>query len=75
MQVLKLAKNGVARMLLEVDGMSFGILNMYASNNAHDRCNLWKWYALSLPLAIWVMCGDFNMIKKPYNKVGHHPMR
>jgi len=64
-----------SRVLFEVDGISFEILNVYASNNAHCRCSLWKWYALSLPPIMWVMCGDFNMIEKPSDKVGHHPMQ
>ena len=62
--------NQVVWVLLEVDGMSFGILNVYASNSASERCLLWKWCAFSLPPAVWIVCGDFNMVERASDKIG-----
>lgn len=56
-------------------GMSFGILNIYASNDASERCSLWRWITFSLPQATWVMCGDFNMTERASDKIGIHPTK
>lgn len=60
--------NQVVWVLLEILGKPFGIINIYASNDAHDRKTLWRWHALSLPLTTWILCGDFNMVEKPFDK-------
>lgn len=60
----------VVWILLKVDRIPFGIINIYASNDPHDWCMLWRWCTLSLPPAIWVMCRDFNMVEKDSNKIG-----
>lgn len=53
---------------------SFWIVNIYVSNNRLDKYILWNWLALSLPQAIWLLCGNFNMIENPDNKVYCLPM-
>lgn len=53
--------NQVIWVLLKIGGV-FWDINVYSSNNAHDYCSLWKWYAFSLPPIVWVIYGDFNMI-------------
>ena len=67
--------NQAAWVLLEISRKPFGIINIYASNDAHDRKTLWRWLALSLPLATWILCGDFNMVDKYFDKKSHSPMR
>ena len=49
-------------------GNIFRIIILYAFNDAHDRRDLWWWLALSLPFASWILCGEFNMVEKPFDK-------
>lgn len=58
---------------LEVDGISFRIINVYAPNNAFEYFSLWRWCALSLPPPIWLMCSDFNMMLRELDKYGVIP--
>jgi len=67
--------NQAVWILFELHGKPFGLINIYASNDAHDRWSLWSWLAFSLPLAAWVLCGDFNMVEKFVDKQSHNPFR
>lgn len=49
--------------LLSIDNLSIGIVNVYAPNDVVDRSYLWHWIVDNLPPATWVMCGDFNMVE------------
>lgn len=61
--------------LFEINGKPFVIINIYASNFALDRCNLWRWLAMNLLEATWILCGDFNMVEKGTDKKSFSPMR
>jgi len=53
-----------------LNGKPFGIINNYASNDAHELCTLWMWLTLSLPFSTSILRGDFNMVEKqPYKKI------
>lgn len=55
-------------LLLSINNHSFGVVNVYASNDAMERSQLWIWMANNLPPATWVMCGDFNMVELASDK-------
>ena len=57
-------------LFLTINNHSFGVVNAYASNDIVERSQLWDWMAKNLPLATWVMCGDFNMVEVASNKDG-----
>lgn len=61
--------------LFNVDGHPFGLINIYISNDAAERADLWRWIANSIPDAYWVISGDFNMVESPNDKCGHLSMR
>ena len=62
-------------LLLSINNHSFGVINVYASNDAVERAQLWVWLADNLPPATWVMCNDFNMVEVASNKDGIFPFR
>jgi len=55
--------------------MSYGIVNIYASNDTSKTYSLWCWIIFSLPQAIWVMCKEFKITKIASNKIGIHLTR
>lgn len=59
--------------LLNIDNHSFGIANIYASNDVVERSLLWRWIADSLPIATWLVYGDFNMVEMDEDKEGVFP--
>ena len=62
-------------LLLSTNNNSFGVINVYASNEVVERAQMWAWLAENLPPATWVMCGDFNIIEVASNKEGILPFR
>jgi exonuclease III len=65
----------VTWILLSLHNHSFGVINVYAPNDAVERSQLWYWLADNLPPATWVMCGDFNMVELATDKEGLLPFR
>lgn len=59
--------------LFSINNHSFGIVNVYASNDAMERSQLWCWMADNLPPTTWVMCGDFNIVELASDKEGVFP--
>ena len=55
-------------LLFSIYNHSFGVVNVYASNDVVERTQLWGWMANNLPPATWVMCGDFNMVELASDK-------
>ena len=55
-------------LLLSINNHSFGVVNVYASNDAMERPQMWALLADNLPSATWVMCGDFNMVEAAFDK-------
>ena len=55
-------------LLLSINNHSFGVINVYASNDAMERSQMWTWLVDNLPPTTWVMCGDFNMVEVASNK-------
>lgn len=64
--------NCVIWILLTVNYHSFGIINIYASNDV-ERSLWWKWIIDSLPTATWVTCEDCNVVDMAYDKDGTFP--
>ena len=62
-------------LLLSISNHSFGVINVYASNDVVERSQLWVWLANNLPPSMWVMCGDFNMVEVASDKEGILPFR
>jgi hypothetical protein len=54
---------------------SFGIVNVYAPYYVVDHSHSWHSMASYLPLAIRVLCGDFNMVELATDKEGLLPFR
>ncbi len=61
-------------LLLSINNHSFGVINVYASNDVVERAQMWGWLADNLPPATWVLCGDFNMVEVAYDKDGILPL-
>ena len=61
-------------LLLSINNHSFGIINVYASNDTIERAQIWAWLANNLPPATWVMCGDFNIVEVASDKDGILPL-
>ena len=60
-------------LLLSINNHSFGVINVYASNDAMERAQMWVWLADNLLPATWVLCGDFNMVEVASEKHGILP--
>ena len=58
---------------LSFQNYSFGIVNIYAPNDAVERSHLWRWLSNSLPPTTWIFCGYFNMVELAIDKVGLLP--
>ena len=55
-------------LFLSINSHSFGVINVYASNDVVERSQMWAWLDDNLPPATWVMCGKFNMVEVASNK-------
>ena len=55
-------------LLLSINNHSFGVVNVYASNDVVERAQFQTWLADNLAAATWVMCGDFNMVEVASDK-------
>ena len=60
---------------LSINNHSLGVVNVYASNDAVERCQMWAWLADNLPPTTWVMCGDFNMVEVAFDQDDIFPFR
>ncbi|KAG0504403.1 hypothetical protein KC19_N036200 [Ceratodon purpureus] len=55
--------------LANLPGGDFGILNIYASNDARERTQFWSRLLDGTPkLDRWLLGGDFNMVESPADK-------
>ena len=60
---------------LKVDGVSWGILNVYAPNHASARTLFWTQICDALQnIEHWCMAGDFNMLEDPNDRRGGSTM-
>lgn len=56
---------------LDIDGIKFGLLNIYAQNVSGQRASFWNTLShFSLPMAEWIVCGDFNITKLGEDRSG-----
>lgn len=46
-----------------INGQPLGFCSIYAPNNPRERVALWDWMSKNLPIADWVLGGDFNMVE------------
>ena len=61
----------VQYMLILISGKLIGFLNVYAPNSVTGRIRLWNKLLQDLPVAQhWCMCGDWNMIESPSDRLG-----
>ena len=63
----------VVWILLSFQNHSFGIVNIYALNDAVERSHMWRWLVDSLLPTTYIFYGDFNMVELAINKVGLLP--
>ena len=64
----------VQYMLILILEKLIGFLNVYALDSAVGRIRLWNMLLQDLPLAQhWCMCGDWNMIESPSDRLGGSP--
>ena len=72
MQVKGVLHGGRAQyMLILISGKLIGFLNIYAPNSASGRIRFWNMLLQDLPMAQhWCMCGDWNMIESPIDRLG-----
>jgi hypothetical protein len=58
--------------VLEVNNVQWGLLNIYAPNQASARAHFWDTLVSILPDSIehWIVGGDFNMLEVPADRVG-----
>jgi hypothetical protein len=55
--------------LTGVPGQDIGILNVYAANQAMERCELWSEMLLVLPRDCrWIFVGDWNFVENSADK-------
>ena len=60
-------------LLLSINNHSFRVINVYASNDAMERSQMWAWLDDNLPPTTWVKRGDFNMVEVASDKDGIFP--
>lgn len=65
----------VVWIMLSFQNHSFGIVKLYAPNDAVERSHLWHWLADHLLPGTWVFCGDFNMVELAIDKAGLLPFQ
>ena len=57
--------------IFQIGLKKWGLLNIYAPNNARDRMILWKSIISQLPTVDhWAISGDFNMLEDVGDRVG-----
>ena len=57
--------------IFQIGLKKWGLLNIYAPNNAKDRMILWKSIISQLPTVDhWAIAGDFNMVEDVSDRVG-----
>mgnify|MGYP002774994443 FL=1 len=58
--------------VFEKENVVWGLVNIYAPNQASNRAIFWDTMAEKLPDCVtnWIVCGDFNMLEQPSDRVG-----
>ena len=58
-------------MVLEINGMHCGFLNVYAPNQLGEMVTFWTWLSSELlDIENWLLGGDFNMIEMVSDRCG-----
>ncbi len=50
-------------LFLSINNHSFGVINVYASNNVVERSQMWAWLADNLPPTTWLCMGTLIWLK------------
>ena len=66
-----LVEGRVQVIIIEIQNLQLGFINVYAHNAAADRRRLWSYMCDTLPqVDHWCMAGDFNMIEDKLDRSG-----
>ena len=66
-----LVEGRVQFIILEIQNLQLGFINVYAHNAAADTRRLWSYMCDTLPqVDHWCMAGDFNMIEDKLDRSG-----
>ena len=66
-----LVEGRVQFIILEIQNLQLGFINVYAHNATTDRRRLWSYLCDTLPqVDHWCMAGDFNMIEDKLDRSG-----